>query len=623
MKEKLFELIRKGEVILWAGAGFSMYAGYPSGESFKKLVYDDLSDEQKSQLGSIETYTLDTLSQAYQSLHSGSINPLIHLAIGAYKKKPDSTKTHDILAKLPFIKTIITTNYDELFENAYGEKGELILSDKQVPYIDKSKTQIFKIHGDLSKPESIVLTKNQYLEFFKNHRDNIIWKVLNERMATKSILFIGYTFDDLNIKLKFDEIFEALGENMPPTYFIIPSLPPHKIQELGKRNIHFIPSTGEDFIEELDQSVKKNLIADFEKKKIAPEDFWEVCKVHDLEPRLIGTNNGFILNGLSGTKGDAKGTMTFSIDSKHPFKTIFNDFLSRKNLKPVVFPTELLNELSMTIEGLTLPVEGLIFQALPDLERKIDLYFSNGFEIFDVQAKIYKVEGNLVVILNYENYGLQIEATPIVNKQVDFKIKTLHPEKIKDVNTLIIFHKLLQAIIGGNDVAIKSNGLLLSKLTLPAIGDEGIEHYLNMCKDLKRIESYFQIRLIDFDIKVLNDHLEIVEDIISFIDQSPIQLGGAEISIDIKRSSPILLERAAMNTIGEAAAHANNETVVDFMGNSLSIGYAKIVVKDAYISNLSEALKIDGPLGKLKSRTDNTLRYLTKMPPPKPPAEIE
>ncbi|SKD08448.1 SIR2-like domain-containing protein [Chitinophaga ginsengisegetis] len=618
MKEKLFELIRKGEVILWAGAGFSMYAGYPSGENFKKIIYNDLSDEQKLQLNSIESYTLDVLSQEYQSLHLGSINPLIHLATEAYKRKPISTKNHDILAKLPFIKTIITTNYDELFENAYGEKGQLILNDKQVPYIDKSKTQIFKIHGDLSNPDSIVLTKDQYLEFLKNRRDNLIWKVLNERMATKSILFIGYTLEDLNIKLKFDEIFEPLGKNMPPSYFIIPSLPSHKILELSKRNIQFIPSSGEDFIEALEQSVKKNLIADFEKNIIAPEDFREICKDNNLQPRLVGTEKGYVLSGLSGANGDAKGSMAFSFDKKHPFKNILTDVLNRKNLKPIVFPTELMKEVSMTIEGFSLPIEGLMLQAIPDLERNIDLYFSNGFEIFDLRAKIYGVEGNLVTILNYENYGLQIEATPMLNGEVNFKINTQHPDKIKNLNTLIKFHELLNAIIGGNKMTIRSNGLLLSSILLPAVIDEGIKLYLNKCKDLKRIESHFQFRLIDFDIKVLNDHLDLVGDIISFIDQTPLNVGAAEMTFDIKRNSPIIIEKASTNTIGDAIAHSGYETVVNFMGNDLAIGYRKIIINDAYVPNITEALKVDGPLAILRSRTDSAIQYYTKTPPTAP-----
>lgn len=31
-KQKLFEYIRGEDVVIWAGAGFSKYAGYPLGE---------------------------------------------------------------------------------------------------------------------------------------------------------------------------------------------------------------------------------------------------------------------------------------------------------------------------------------------------------------------------------------------------------------------------------------------------------------------------------------------------------------------------------------------------------------------------------------------------------------
>ena len=36
-KERLFELISKEDVILFAGAGLSMYAGYPNGNGLRSI----------------------------------------------------------------------------------------------------------------------------------------------------------------------------------------------------------------------------------------------------------------------------------------------------------------------------------------------------------------------------------------------------------------------------------------------------------------------------------------------------------------------------------------------------------------------------------------------------------
>ena len=39
-KESLFQSISKGEVVLWAGAGLSLYAGLPSGARLREILYE-------------------------------------------------------------------------------------------------------------------------------------------------------------------------------------------------------------------------------------------------------------------------------------------------------------------------------------------------------------------------------------------------------------------------------------------------------------------------------------------------------------------------------------------------------------------------------------------------------
>ena len=46
-KERLFELISREEVVLFAGAGLSLYAGYPSGNALKNIFYNNLNIKEK------------------------------------------------------------------------------------------------------------------------------------------------------------------------------------------------------------------------------------------------------------------------------------------------------------------------------------------------------------------------------------------------------------------------------------------------------------------------------------------------------------------------------------------------------------------------------------------------
>ena len=60
-KERLFELISKEDVILFAGAGLSMYAGYPNGNGLRSIFYNKLNNKEKEVID--EHQTLSNLTQ--------------------------------------------------------------------------------------------------------------------------------------------------------------------------------------------------------------------------------------------------------------------------------------------------------------------------------------------------------------------------------------------------------------------------------------------------------------------------------------------------------------------------------------------------------------------------------
>ena len=94
------------------------------------------------------------------------------------------------------IAGIITTNYDSLLEKLSGYKSyvgqsELLVSDPQ------EIAEIYKIHGSIEKPESIILTMDDYLEFREKT------KYLSAKLITifmeHPIFFIGYSLSDKDI----------------------------------------------------------------------------------------------------------------------------------------------------------------------------------------------------------------------------------------------------------------------------------------------------------------------------------------------------------------------------------------------------------------------------------------
>jgi hypothetical protein len=126
-----------------------------------------------------------------------------------------------MLAALPF-RVIITTNYDKLFDSALGDaytrSGKrkrplpFIYSPKEpaatnVPLDPTEESPVlFKLHGDIDKPQSIVITEEDYITFIQrmgnpHPASDPIPGNIRARMGSWSILFIGYSLKDWNLRL--------------------------------------------------------------------------------------------------------------------------------------------------------------------------------------------------------------------------------------------------------------------------------------------------------------------------------------------------------------------------------------------------------------------------------------
>jgi hypothetical protein len=87
-KETLFKAIQRREVVLWAGAGFSRYAGFPMGAGVVRHLFDTLSKPQQEQVRSFcSTFDaqgypamgLPAFASLFVTLHNGQA----HAAAGS------------------------------------------------------------------------------------------------------------------------------------------------------------------------------------------------------------------------------------------------------------------------------------------------------------------------------------------------------------------------------------------------------------------------------------------------------------------------------------------------------------------------------------------------------------
>ena len=225
--DEITESGKKGKCILFLGAMAS--APSPEGSRFKYKDAPPSGAELSRQLAAKCGYrdddvtNLQRVSLYYQFRPGGSRQSLVQ-AISKEITGPEiipSPALH-MLAALPF-SIVITTNYDHLFDIALARANTRDGRPKQpiVRIYDPTRTDhpesvpldpteekpiLLKLHGDIDKPESIVVTEEDYIVFIQRmsiRHLHPIHENIRARMNSWPILFIGYGLKDYNLRLLF------------------------------------------------------------------------------------------------------------------------------------------------------------------------------------------------------------------------------------------------------------------------------------------------------------------------------------------------------------------------------------------------------------------------------------
>jgi hypothetical protein len=110
--DEIISKIRRGEIILWVGSGFSSLAGYPNGSQLVSIIKEKLIPSEKQYFEKKDN--LDEVADEFVQLRSRK--ELESILLEVFKKVPTNLKYHKLVSEIPQIQTIITTNYDKSFD---------------------------------------------------------------------------------------------------------------------------------------------------------------------------------------------------------------------------------------------------------------------------------------------------------------------------------------------------------------------------------------------------------------------------------------------------------------------------------------------------------------------------
>ena len=226
LPDELVSAISERRLIPFVGAGFSASVGFPQWHALLRVVASKIEDCMTYE--EIAEYANDDPLRIAEYLYLRA-----HKSIGPVR--------HAISQELPTIGTtsspshvelinlgapqVYTTNYDDLIEDTYRSLGldvSVVRLPRDVATASPDSTQVVKYHGDLRHDDTLVLTESSYyrrLDF-----ESPIDVKFRSDLLGKSVLFLGYSFRDINIRVIWYKLMRVMADIPPedrmPSYIV-------------------------------------------------------------------------------------------------------------------------------------------------------------------------------------------------------------------------------------------------------------------------------------------------------------------------------------------------------------------------------------------------------------------
>lgn len=239
--QKLGDLARQARLVPFMGAGISLSAGAPTWNGLIEKLAEAAGIYDPDIIESLKSH--DALDQAaylrQEFEHTGRGTRPDKTAFAEAVIEAVDVRRYGIapplLAALD-AEQAITLNYDELFEWAAldGERPRRVIPGEAT---DEHRW-LLKLHGTVTDPASIVLTRDDYLGFDSDR--SALSSLVKATLMTRHLLFVGFSVKDPHFHEIVHDVRRALpeGRNRFGTVLTIDDDPVKT--RLWKQNLEFI-----------------------------------------------------------------------------------------------------------------------------------------------------------------------------------------------------------------------------------------------------------------------------------------------------------------------------------------------------------------------------------------------
>jgi hypothetical protein len=246
LPRELIEQIERGNVLLFIGERTLRNAE-------DQPMFDWLTNQLKirSGIAESETYTFSEAAQGHEDNKGRqALVQFVRDQIDMLGNKPQPI--HNLIAKLTACNLFATTCIDQLLEHAFANARRplnTIIGSVDIAFEDEHKAQLYKLRGSVERPESLVLTEDDYETFFENQTSLSV--VFQGYLARKTVLFIGYDLTDPHFKRMYRKVTTPFDDYTRRSYAIGDELTPKVARWCKRHNIDVIESDVRVFLETL------------------------------------------------------------------------------------------------------------------------------------------------------------------------------------------------------------------------------------------------------------------------------------------------------------------------------------------------------------------------------------
>lgn len=217
MPPEIPEAVKRGQLALFAGAGISTEGN----GVFPRTFYDEVAAELQP------TPTEDLSFPALMSLfckERGRGKLLLEIKkrfeyLHAFPEvQRSASRFHQELSTVPFIDEIFTTNWDDLFERECHAIP--IVTGQDFVFWNFPGRKVFKLHGSITNIGSIIATEQDYKRCVKKLRSGMVGSALKMALATRTILFVGYSAKDRDFLQALRLVRKEMGSVAPRMYAV-------------------------------------------------------------------------------------------------------------------------------------------------------------------------------------------------------------------------------------------------------------------------------------------------------------------------------------------------------------------------------------------------------------------